>query len=1015
MLSKIAIENPVFSWMVMIAFIIFGILSFREMGISRLPDTDAPVLNIDLRWEGASASVMETDIVDIVENAISGIDGVKEMRSVARDGEADITLELDLDKNVDVALQEVQAKIERAKRLLPPELEPAIITKSNPDNSPIVWVTLTSSRSIQEQMMYVRNVLLNRYQSIPGVGEISFGGYVERNIRIWLDADQLNRYELTAEDVLATIEQQHSEVPAGLIENDKSEFSVRSMGESSRVKELENLFIITRGGRPVSSFIRLGDIARIEDGLADIKRISRFDSKPSVGLGIRKQSGSNAVSVGKLVKEKTEELKKTLPDGYRLDIATDYTVFVEESIHELIFTIFLSAFLTGAITWLFFGNPSSTVNVMLAVPTSIIGTFIILNYFNFTLNTFTLLGLTLATGILVDDAIMVLENIVRHRENGESLYDAALNGAKEITFAALASTLAIAAIFLPVAFMEGPTGRYFLEFGVTISVAVFISLLEALTLTTMRSSRFLQIAKDRAAPFFMDRYFSKIETMYMDLLNKTLHHPGKILLTAGVLFGASFLLLIPVKQEFVPPQDQSRLFIRISLPIGYSIHRTDEIAKECEKIIKSHSEVLHYFTAVGGYGGGQSNRAMMFVTLKPPEEREMDQRQFASVLRKKLNAVSPDIRAAVLDPSTRGFSARRGYPVEISISGKDWNVLAEKSETILGIMKKNPLLVDADSDYEPGQPEIRILPNRERAAERGVSMDNIGRTVNTLIGGRVAGKFQDGGHNYDIRVRLEQSQVKNESSIRRILLRNNYGEIVKISDIVSVRKGTAMQSITRVNGQRSITLNANPCADCTSDESMKEALKIANNHLPEGYTVHATGISRESEESRDNLIFALVFGIVLSYMILASQFNSLIHPFTVLLSMPFSFTGAILALFLTGTSLSVYSFIGLILLMGLVKKNSILLVDFANQAKKKGLSPEQALLHACPIRLRPILMTALSSIAAAVPPALALGPGAESHKGMALVVIGGMMLSTLLTLFVVPAAYQLLDRFEKEN
>jgi len=341
----------------MFAFIIFGILSFREMGISKLPDTDAPILNIDLKWEGASTAVMETDIVDIVENAISGIDGVREMRSVAKDGEADITLELNLDKDVDVALQEVQSKIERAKRLLPPELEPPIITKSNPDDSPIMWVTLTSSRPKQEQMMYVRNILLNRFQSIPGVGEISFGGYVDRNIRIWLDADTLKKYELTAEDILNTIEQQHSEVPAGIIENEVKEFSVRSMGESIKVKELENLYINSRGNRPVSSLIRLKDVAVIEDGLADIKRISRFDGKPSVGMGIRKQSGSNAVAVGNLVKEKVEEIKKTLPEGYELDIATDYTIFVKESIEELIFTIFLSALLTGAITWLFFGNP----------------------------------------------------------------------------------------------------------------------------------------------------------------------------------------------------------------------------------------------------------------------------------------------------------------------------------------------------------------------------------------------------------------------------------------------------------------------------------------------------------------------------------------------------------------------------------------------------------------------------------------------------------------------------------
>jgi len=638
-----------------------------------------------------------------------------------------------------------------------------------------------------------------------------------------------------------------------------------------------------------------------------------------------------------------------------------------------------------------------------------------LNAFDFTLNTFTLLGLTLATGILVDDAIMVLENIVRHREKGESLMEAALHGSTEITFAALASTLAIAAIFLPVAFMEGPTGRYFLEFGITISVAVFISLLEALTLTTMRSSRYLKIARDRKKPFFMDSYFQEIERLYILLLNRTIANPFQTVIISTVIFAASLLFLIPVKKEFVPSQDQSRLFISASLPIGYSISRTDDIIRKCETIIQGMPEVIHYFTAVGGYGGGESNKAMMFVTLKPPGERNLDQKQIASLLRKKLNSISPDLKAAVLDPSTRGFSTRRGYPVEISIAGDNWQELTEESEKVVNLLEKNPLLADVDSDYEPGQPEIRIVPDRKKAAERGVSMDNIGRTINALIGGRVAGKFQDGGHNYDIRIRLKADQVSNPDSIKSLLVRNNYGEIVRLSDIVSIRQSTAMQSVSRLNGRRAVTVHANPCKECTSDEAMEAALSAASKNLSGKFSVLASGISRESKESTENLIFALFFGIVLSYMILASQFNSLIHPFTVLLAMPFSFTGAIIALYMTGVSLSIYSFIGLILLMGLVKKNSILLVDFTNNARKSGMDVDSALLHACPIRLRPIMMTALSSIAAAVPPAIAFGPGAESHRGMAIVVIGGMLVSTLLTLFVVPSAYKLLSRLERKN
>ena len=685
-------------------------------------------------------------------------------------------------------------------------------------------------------------------------------------------------------------------------------------------------------------------------------------------------------------------------------------------------TIILSTVFTGVVCLLFLGSFSSTLNIILAIPTSVMGTFIFLYFIGFTLNTFTLLALSLAIGIVVDDAIMVMENISRYQEQGDNKIIAAMKGSRQITFAAIAATLAVIAIFLPVAFMKGIIGKYFLEFGVTITIAVALSLLEALTLTPMRCSQFLDVhRREGSLTFLVNRLFNALTGLYSRALAYALRNRLKVIITAVIFFVLSFFLLVPMKKEFVPSQDQSMFVIRLKTYVGSSLENTDSLAKKVEAYILAQKEVSHYFCAVGGFHGGEANTATFFVSLKLPENRPvrkgkehpLSQAELSTIFREDLNKISKDMKITLQDLSMRGFAASRGYPVEFTVRGIDWDKLALYSEKIAEKMTKSGKMVDVDTDYATGQPEIRIFPDRNAAQLRGVSITSIGNAINAMIGGTKIGKFTDQGHRYDIRVRLLEAERQKARDIEKIFVRNNRGELVRLSDVVRIIPSSSLLSITRVNRERAISVYASPAPGFSQEEAITESLKIADDVLPDGYSAELTGSAKTSGESFNSLVFALVIGIIISYMILASQFNSYIHPFTILLALPFSFTGAIIALMITGNTLNIYSFIGLILLMGLVKKNSILLVEFTNQLRHQGHSVHDALTTACPIRLRPILMTSLSTIAAAIPPALALGAGAETRIPMAVAVLGGMIVSTLLTLLVVPCAYSLLSAWER--
>jgi hydrophobe/amphiphile efflux-1 (HAE1) family protein len=1002
-LTDVCIRKPVFAWMMMAATVVFGGVAAWRIGISQFPDVDYPNININATWEGAAPEVMEHDVVDIIEEAVTQLEGVRAINSSSQQGSANISVELDLSRNVDVALQDAETKVASVMQRLPRGIDPPIVSKSNPEDQPIMWVGVSGPFARQVLADFARYRIKEALQTVAGVGEITMGGYLDRNIRIWVDANKLDAKGLTVADVTAALQREHVELPAGFLQTQGRETSVRVLGEAMDLATLGKIVVRQVSGSP----IYLSDVALIEDGFEDERRIARVNGEPAQGLGVKKQRGANAVAVADVVNAKLDEIRKTMPDGMKLGLNFDSTQFIKESVSEVIFELFLAVLLTGLVCWMFLGSLSSTLNVILAIPMSLMGTIAVIYFLGFTLNTFTLLALSLAVGIVVDDAIMVLENIVRHAEMGKDRVTAAREGTGEITFAALAATLAIIAIFLPVVFMKGLIGRYFMQFGIALSIAVFLSYLEAITLAPARCAQFLDVSRHERNRFgkWMDGGFDKLSHAYGRLLGRALRFPILILILGTAVFVGAVFVFVALPKEMVPSQDQSRLMVRMQTAVGSDLGETDKVFKRAEAFALSRPEVVRAFGIVGGFGAGV-NGGVFFVTLTPPGQRKLSQNEFGAVLRQEYNSY-PGVRAFVQDLSQSGFTASRGFPIEFSVRGPDWDKLVVASQDVAEQLRKSGLATDVDTDYRVGMPELRIIPNRALAADVGVSVEDIATSINALVGGGRVGKYSTGGRRVDVRVRLLQEQRSRPEDISRLKVRTRTGELVPLSSLVTLVEQPALQSISRKDRERAISVFANVAPGHAQADALAFVERLK---LPEGFRAVLDGSSATFKESSSSLLFALIFGIIVSYMVLASQFNSFSHPVTVLSILPLTIVGALVALLIAGKSINIFSMIGLILLMGIAKKNSIILVDYANQMRERGLDAVAAMTKAGPVRLRPILMTSIATMMAAVPSALMLGPGGEVRAPMAIAVIGGLIVSTALSLLVVPAFYVIVDR-----
>jgi hydrophobe/amphiphile efflux-1 (HAE1) family protein len=1005
-LTDLCLRRPVFAWMLMCGTILFGIVSLglipgaKGIGVSQFPDVNNPQVSVSASWPSASPEDVETGLINPIEDALAQVTGVVEITSTAKQGSARVTVSFSIDRDIDLAMQDIQAKLGQVTRQLPTGVLAPTVSKSNPDDTPIITIGVSGPFARQLLADVARYQVQDALATLDGVGEVQTMGYLDRAVRIWVDADKLIATSTTVTDITTALKQQHVTSSGGEITAGAKAIDIRVMGEAADLATLRDIVIKKTG----TSITRLSDVALVQDGFEDVTSVARMSGEPVQAMGVLKQPGSNAVAVAKAVRAACADIQKTLPPGMHIDVLFDTTGFIKESVNEIGLELVLAVILTAIVCWLFLGSLSSTLNVLFAIPMSLLGTIAVLYFLHWTLNTFTLLGLSLAVGLVVDDAVMVMENIYRHGEMGKDRVKAASDGTKEITFAALAATLAVIAIFLPVAFMSGIIGKYFLQFGVTLSVAVAISYIEAITLAPARCAQMLRVghAKGLVARGG-DWVFDKLSRSYATMLRLALRWPLPVLILAAAVMYGSWSCAKQLKQEMVPSQDQSRLLVNLTTSIGANLDETDALTKRAEAILARHSEITGVQTTV------QLGSARLQITMVDPKQRTMTQQVFQTTLRRELGQI-PGVRVNITDLSQQGFAGSRGgSPIEFTIRGTDWNTLISTAAKLQGELEQSGLAVDVKSDYQLGPPQLAVSPDRPAASDVSVNVSDIASTITALIGGTTVGQYSTAGRRMNIEMRLLATQRTRPEDLELLRVRSTTGVLVPLSQVTTSDQRAQLQSINHANRQRAIRITANVAQGKAQSDALAYVGGLQK-ELPPGYSIVLSGQSSQFGDAMSSLVFALIIGILVAYMVLASQFNSFLHPVTVLTILPLSLAGAMVALWVTGKTLNVFSMIGLLLLMGIVKKNSIILVDYANEVREREhLTAREAMWKAGPVRLRPILMTAVATLMAAVPSAMGLGPGAETRGPMADAIIGGLVLSTVLSLFVVPAFYALAD------
>jgi len=1006
-LPEISIKRPVFMTMVGIALIIFGLVAYPRMALDLFPEVNFPVVNITTKLVGASPEVMELDVTDVIEEAVNTIGGVKTITSRSMEEYSIVTVEFYLERDVDQAAQDVRDKVAAVRNRLPQDSEPSVIEKISPSDQPILWIALWGDRSVRDMTHYADKVLKRDIEKISGVGSVTISGGRERQVRFWLDGEKMAAAALTSEDVKLALGVEHKEVPGGRIENRSNEYLVKTKGEYATPEAFNDMVIAYRHGK----LITLKDIGYAEDGLEDERSITRFNGKTAVGLEVKRQSGENTVAVADRVKAAVASIEP--PSGMKLEVTFDQSVYIRRSIEDVEVALWLGGVLAVLIIFVFLRSVRSTLISAVALPTSVIATFAFIQAFGFTLNMMTMLALSLSIGILIDDAIVVLENIYRRMEEGEPPVTAAREGASEIGLAVMATTLSIVAVFVPVAFMKGIVGKFFFEFGITVTVAVLISLFVSLSLTPMLSSRFLSYRQRHGKVYqFLERGYEKLYDLYRPLLASALRHRLTVIMIATASVIAGLVLFVVLGKEFLPAEDQGRYMVRLKTPIAYALPRADAVMKSIDEQIRKRPEVSSTFYVTGSDFAQDINKSRIFVNLKERAHRMVDQTDSMQQVRGELKSFQ-DITSTVEEIAMVG-GGMRAVPVQVMIKGKKLDEVQRRTVSISEQFSKVPGIVDVDMDIEPGKPEVRIAIDREKAANLGVSAASIGSTVTTMIGGEIIGKFKDEqeGERYDINARLVATERGKPADINSLRVRSTTGEIVRLNQVTAINMGEGPTVITRLNRQAASTLFANIEKGKPMAQAIADVERIIKKNISAEQSFQHLGMGDAMLESFESIAFALIIAVIMVYMVLASQFESFVHPFTIMFSLPVSFIGAMGLLLVTGERVNIFSLIGVIMLMGLVTKNAILLVDYTITLRNRGMERNEALLKAGPVRLRPILMTTAAMVFGMLPTALKLGEGAELRAPMAIAVIGGLITSTLLTLVVVPVVYTLVDDLE---
>ncbi|HUX08070.1 MAG TPA: efflux RND transporter permease subunit [Acidobacteriota bacterium] len=1015
-LADTSVKRPVFATMVIAALIIFGYISMGRMGINQMPEIDFPVVTITTMLFGADPETVETEVTDVIEEAVNSIDGVKELNSTSSEGISSIVIEFELEKAVDVAVQDVRDKVAGVRGQLPEDIEEPLISKLDMQSFPVITLVISGEEvsadkadaEIRRITEYTKRQIKERLQTIKGVGSVRIIGGQEREIRIWLDADKLRGYQIPVEVVMAVLRSENVEIPGGRIETDESELVVKTHGDIETVEEFNDLVVAYQETRAV----RLRDIAFVEDGMEDLRSISFVNGNRAVALECRKTSGGNAVAVAEEIKSEIENLRKILPEDIKIGVAVDNSRFTRDAIEDVQIQIIMGAVL-AVITILFFLRSWRTSLISaIVIPTAVISTFTFISILGFTVNMLTMLALAISVGMLIDDAVVVIENIYRQIEAGEKdTKKAAMKGAAEIGLAVITTSATVVGVFVPIAFMKGIVGRFFYEFGITVTIAVIISTFTALTLTPMLCSRFLKVKRDEDRIFidrWITRFLRSLDGGYRVLLSTALRHRIITMLIAiGVFVGSLYLAgLIP--GEFMPTIDEGIFTVNIEAPLGSSLQETTRYTKQIEEIIRKMPGVELVYTSIGGGQLERVNEAALNVKLISEDQRDFTQAQFMDAARERLTGF-PDLKIAVAELNQTGGSFA-SYQLQYSLRGTDIAELEHLATSIKEGLAEIPGFVDLRTTYQTGKPEVGIHINRDRAADLGVSVATVATAVRALVGGEDVSTFQSEGKKYDVRIRLKGADRDNPGDIDRLMVRSRTGQPVELGNIVEVSRGFGPTQIDRRDRMREITVQTNITSDLPLGTAVSHLLEVADKvGIPPDVSPQIVGMAEVMQESFESMSFALFLAIVIIYMVLASLFESFVHPFTIMFSLPLSISGAMGLLLIAGHSISIMSMIGVIMLFGLVTKNAILLVDFTNQLRRQGMKRIDAILTAGPRRLRPILMTTLSTIFGNLPIAIGFGAGASFRASMGVAIIGGLMTSTLLTLVVVPVVYSLMD------
>jgi multidrug efflux pump len=990
--------------MISAALVLFGVIGYTRLSVREFPDVDPPIISVSTFLPGANAQVVETAVTEILEEELSTIQGLRTLTSTSGEELSNITVEFNLDRQVDDAAQDVRDKVSRVRGRLPEDVLEPVIAKQQADAQPFFWLALGGANYDLMQLSDVGDRLVKaRLQSLPGVG--SAGIYGERRfaMRVWVSPSELSARGLTVQDVESAIQSRNVEIPAGRIESERREFSVRSLGQLKTPQEFGQLVVASQAGQ----LVKLSDVARVELGPEDERSVFRYKGNPAVAIGVVRQSKANLIAVAQSIRDALPAIQQTLPPGVNLEIAFDQSVFVTHSINDARMTLVIAAILVVIIIFVFLRNLRATIIPGLAIPASIVSTFAIMYFLGYSINNFTLLALTIAIGIVVDDAIIVLENAYRHQEElKEEPEQAAVRGTNEIAFAVIATTIALVAVFTPLAFLQGSTGRLFNEFGIAVAGAVVISGFVALTLTPMLCAKVLRVPHEHGAIFkAFERGFNVLAERYRTLLERALRQRGLVVagtLATVVLAGVFYSSL---KKELVPDDDRGWFLIFANAPEGASLEYMDGYQRQIEQILGKTNDVEGYFTVIGGFLGGV-NQGIVFVQLKDWSERNRPVQQIVGEVMPQLFGIPGVMAFAFSPPALGGF----GQPVQYVVQNQEFARLIGGMDTMVTRARAIPGLANIDTDLRVNKPELRVTFDRDRAEDLGVPVRDVASALQTFLGGRRVSTFTRSDKLYYVMVQLDPGHRATPSDLSGIYLRGRGGQLVQLDALARVEEGVGPRQINHFNRVPSFTLSASLAPGFALGQALDSLDALAQQVLPPGSTTALSGQSREFKESGGALFFAFGVALLVVFMVLASQFESLVHPFTVLLAVPLAVTGALATLLVVGSTINLYSQIGMILLIGLVTKNSILLVEYANQLKAKGLDTVAAVIEAGRIRLRPILMTSVSTIMGALPVALGIGTGSASRRPLGYAIVGGIFFSTVLTLFVVPVAYVLLDR-----